>query len=186
MSKALTDIGFTVITAQDASNAHMHSALAAFEQHLIGAKLGLFFYAGHGSQVSGENFLLGSDFTTVSAAGVKAASMTLTSVREVFARAAPDAGVVILDACRDNPLKISFDTGERQIGLARTKGTTGLLIAYATDPGNVAFEGTGNNSIFTTALLRHLDEPGLDVRLMFGRVRQDVVLRTRGAASALG
>ncbi len=181
MSKKLASLGFTVITAQDASNADMHSALAAFEQELRGAKLGMFFYAGHGSQVSGENFLLGADFSEASTKGVKASSMTLTSVRESFARAAPDAGVVILDACRDNPLKINIDSGERQIGLARTKGSTGLLIAYATDPGNVAFEGTGNNSIFTTALLKHLDEPGLDVRLMFGRVRQDVVLRTRGA-----
>jgi hypothetical protein len=181
MSKSLSALGFVVITAQDASISDMQNALSAFEKQLEGAQLGLFFYAGHGSQVSGENFLLATDFADPSFAGIKSASLTLSTVREVFARAKPAAGVVILDACRNNPLNIKLDSGETQVGLARTKGTTGLLVAYATDPGNVAFEGTGENSIFTTALLKHLGEPGLDIRLMFGRVRQDVVLSSRGA-----
>ncbi len=181
LSEKLASLGFTIITAQDASTKDMHNALAAFENQMRGAKLGVFFYAGHGSQVLDENFLLAADFSGTDSKAIKKASLTLSSVREVFARSGPAAGIVILDACRDNPLQIELASGERQVGLARAKGVTGLLIAYATDPGNVAFEGTGNNSIFTTALLRHLAEPGLDVRLMFGRVRQDVVLRTRGS-----
>ena len=181
LSEKLGALGFVVISTQDASANDMNNALAAFEKQMVGAEMGLFFYAGHGSQAGGENFLIASDFSGSTANSVKSAAVTLSSVREAFQRANPEAGIVILDACRDNPLKIQVGSGDRQIGLARSQGSTGLLIAYATDPGNVAFEGTGDNSIFTTALLKHLAEPGLDVRLMFGRVRQDVVLQTRGA-----
>lgn len=181
MSKKLGALGFVVISAQDASSADMDRALNAFEKQLKGADLGLFFYAGHGSQAGGENFLLATDFQGSTSEAVKKSSLTLGRVREAFARARPNAGIVILDACRDNPLAVTLDPNGKAVGLARTKSATGLLVAYATDPGNVAFEGTGDNSIFTTALLKHISEPGLDVRLMFGRVRQDVVLRTRGA-----
>ncbi|MEM9851676.1 MAG: caspase family protein [Pseudomonadota bacterium] len=177
LAAKLGQLGFVVITAQDASTEDMNRALSVFEEQMTGAELGLFFYAGHGSQAAGENYLLASDFSGSTAPDAARAALTLTQVREAFARARPQAGIVILDACRDNPLEIT-DGGA---GLARTASNPGLLIAYATDPGNVAFEGTGDNSIFTTALLRHITEPGLDVRLMFGRVRQDVVLNTRGA-----
>jgi hypothetical protein len=181
MSQKLGSLGFVVITAQDASSADMLRALNAFEKQLAGAEMGLFFYAGHGSQASGENFLLATDFQGNSSDAVKAASLTLGKGRAAFAQAKPLAGVIILDACRDNPLAVQLDPTGKSNGLARSRSTPGVLIAYATDPGNVAFEGTGDNSIFTTALLKHISEPGLDVRLMFGRVRQDVVLRTRGA-----
>mgnify|MGYP001628245867 CR=1 FL=1 len=181
MAQKLAALGFVVISAQDASRTDMDRALGAFERQLKGAELGLFFYAGHGSQAGGENFLLATDFQGTTSAAVKQYSLTLGRVRDAFAKAKPDAGIVILDACRDNPLAITLDQAGKPVGLARAKSATGLLVAYATDPGNVAFEGTGDNSIFTTALLKHINEPGLDVRLMFGRVRQDVVLRTRGA-----
>ncbi|MEM7440300.1 MAG: caspase family protein [Pseudomonadota bacterium] len=179
MAKKLGNLGFVVITTQDASREDMERALAAFEKQLNGAELGLFFFAGHGSQAAGENYLLGTKFDGTSSKAVKDASLTLSAVRGVFARARPRAGIVILDACRDNPLNVAGTASGP--GLARTATGAGVLIAYATDPGNVAFEGTGDNSIFTTALLKHIAEPGLDVRLMFGRVRQDVVLNTRGA-----
>lgn len=172
-------LGFVVITAQDADIEDMQNALGAFEKQMQGAEVGLFFYAGHGSQAGGENYMLATDFNGTTSDSVKRASLTMTAVRDAFRRAKPRAGILILDACRDNPLNI--EGASDNIGLARTTSSSGLLLAYATDPGNVAFEGTGDNSIFTTALLRHIGEPGLDVRLMFGRVRQDVVLSTRGA-----
>jgi uncharacterized caspase-like protein len=164
LSEKLISLGFIVITAQDASVSDMNNALRSFEKQMSGADMGLFFYAGHGSQVTGENFLLAADFADATSEGVKSAAMTLTAVREAFGRAKPKAGIIILDACRDNPLNITLGTNKNPVGLARTKGASGLLVAYATDPGNVAFEGNGNNSVFTTALLKHLSEPGLDVR----------------------
>lgn len=179
MASRLGALGFVVITARNADRQDMDRALEAFEEQLDGADVGLFFYAGHGSQAGGENYLLGTNFEGNSSDAVKGASLTLGAIRDVFARAKPRAGIVILDACRDNPLDIEGSKDLR--GLARTTTGSGVLIAYATDPGNVAFEGTGDNSIFTTALLDHIGEPGLDVRIMFGRVRQDVVLKTRGA-----
>lgn len=178
MAQVLGELGFVVITAQDATKSDMDRALAAFEGQAQGAEVALFFYAGHGAQAEGENYMLATDFRGSDAAAVKAASLTMGDVRAAISRARPRAGILILDACRDNPLEIRGISGP---GLARTQTGAGLLIAYATDPGNVAFEGTGENSVFTTALLRHIREPGLDARLMFGRVRQDVVLRTRGA-----
>jgi hypothetical protein len=83
----------------------------------------------------------------------------------------------VLDACRDNPFA-GDEVG--QAGLAAVSGGVGTLVAYATDPGNVAADGLGENSTFTAALLEHIETPGIDVRIMFGRVRQEVVRLSRG------
>ena len=99
-------------------------------------------------------------------------------VRDLFAAASPDIGVVILDACRNNPF---VEAGQAPPGLARSSGGAGLLIAYATDPGNVAYDGTGENSVFTKAIIDNIGAKGVEARIMFGRVRQQVILETRGA-----
>jgi Caspase domain len=98
-------------------------------------------------------------------------------VRAALAAAHPGLGLIVLDACRNNPLS---ESGLAARGLARAQGGSGLLIAYATDPGNVAYDGSGENSVFTSALVESVGTPGLEVRLMFGRVRQEVVLASGG------
>ncbi|WP_160115940.1 caspase family protein [Candidatus Halocynthiibacter alkanivorans] len=173
----LETLGFQVTRAIDMDQAEMSAQIARFQTEAAGAEIALYFYAGHGVQIGGENYMIATDFQVSDAANLAAASVPMGAVRDAFAAARPDLGVLILDACRNNPF---VDAGVVERGLVRTKGVTGMLIAYATDPGNVAYDGIGENSVFTNALLDHISTPGLDARLMMGRVRQQVVLETFG------
>lgn len=176
LETTLSGMGFDVTVLVDADAPRMRTALAGFAARARDAETALFFYAGHGVQIAGENLLVGTAFDASDAAGLRDASLAMSEVKSALEAAAPRAGLILLDACRDAPVG---DDGMAQ-GLVRTGGGAGLLIAYATDPGNVAYDGEGENSVFTRALLEHLATPGLDVRLMLGRVRQQVVLDTFG------
>ncbi|MEM6637463.1 MAG: caspase family protein [Pseudomonadota bacterium] len=177
LADALRSQGFEVVEAVNKPYSDMRQALAEFGESAQGADVAMFFYAGHGVQVNGENYLIGTDFVGTSAADLETTSLKMSEVRSVIEQARPKSGIIILDACRDNPFSTA---GMAQPGLSRISGGAGLLIAYATDPGNVAFDGKGDNSVFTNALLEHIGTPGLDVRLMLGRVRQQVVMETFG------
>ena len=173
----LGELGFQVIEAVNQDQNGMDAALAEFSEAAKGAEMAVFFFAGHGVQVSGENYLVSSDFTNFGVAGLQNSATTMGEVRAIFEQAKPDVGIVILDACRNNPF---VETGQAPPGLARSSGGAGLLIAYATDPGNVAYDGTGENSVFTKAIVDNIATKGLEARIMFGRVRQQVILETRG------
>jgi len=178
LGNKLEELGFTVIKAIDRDQAAVEAALADFTVAAKNAKMAVFFFAGHGVQVSGENYLVSTDFTEFNASGLQNNAITMGDVRAAFEAASPDVGIVILDACRNNPFVAA---GQAPPGLARSNGGAGLLIAYATDPGNVAFDGAGNNSVFTKAIIDNIETKGLEARIMFGRVRQQVILETRGA-----
>ena len=177
LEKALDGLGFETRALIDADQAETDAALADFAREAEGADVALFFFAGHGVQIEGANYLLGSGFSTLSRAGIIGEALSLDDVRAALIRARPGLGLIVLDACRNNPFSQS---GLAARGLARAQGGSGLLIAYATDPGNFAYDGMGKNSAFTAALIGHIATPGLEVRLMFGRVRQDVVLASGG------
>lgn len=177
VAAALRALGFETDVLVDADRATMAAALEGFAIRAGGAEVALVFFAGHGVQIAGENHLLGSGFDAVTRDEIARESIGLDAMRAALARAAPGLGLIVLDACRSNPLA---DSGLTERGLARAQGGRGLLIAYATDPGNVAYDGLDANSIFSAALVDHLATPGLEVRLMFGRVRQDVVLASGG------
>lgn len=177
LGEALKGEGFDVIEAIDQDVDGMRHALELFSDRSIDAEIALFFYAGHGVQMAGENFFLGVDYDGLGARDAQALSLNMSEVREALERGRPEASLIIIDACRNTPFA---ESGIARPGLVRARGGAGIMIAYATDPGNVALDGEGNNSVFTEALLEHIDTPGLDVRLMFGRVRQQVVLDTNG------
>ena len=177
LGAALRDLSFTVIEVKDAEAAKMERALQDFQEAATGAEMAVFFYAGHGVQIGGENYLVGVDFSGGQQGALRRTSLSMSDVRSAMNAAAPAIGIVILDACRNNPFA---DNGLVRPGLVRDSGGAGLLIAYATDPGNVAFDGLGDNSVYTSALLKHIATPALDARLMLGRVRQEVVLATDG------
>ena len=177
LAEALGTHGFQVIEVLDQTRAEMVSALREFESAANGAEIAMVFYAGHGVQLADENYLIGTDFGGTSPDDLIASSLTMTELRQALERAKPAAGIVILDACRNTPFS---ESGMAAPGLLRARGGAGLLFAFATDPGNVAFDGRGDNSVFTGALLDHLATPGLDIRLMLGRVRQQVVIETFG------
>ena len=176
LSEALTRLGFTVRSEVDQTREQMLDALAWMRDAAEGADIALVFFAGHAVQAGQESFLIGVDLEVPSSSALVEASVTLTEVLATVDDLGADLSLVVLDACRDNPF-----TGEiGQAGLAPVSGGVGTLVAYATDPGNVAADGLGDNSTFTEALLDHVETPGIDVRIMFGRVRQDVVRMTRG------
>jgi uncharacterized caspase-like protein len=177
LAGALAPLGFATEVVTDASRAAAEAALEDFARRAAGADVALFFFAGHGVQIAGENRLLTAGFDALSREAIERESLSLDAVRAAFAAAKPKLGLIVLDACRNNPLA---ESGLAARGLARAQGGAGLLIAYATDPGNVAYDGVGANSIFTTALLEAVATPGLEVRLMFGRVRQAVVTASAG------
>ena len=177
LGAALTRVGFDVIASRNSTRADMLAALDRFGSDAAGAEMALVFYAGHGVQVASENYLIGVELSALSADAVVGSSVTLSEIRAAVETARADLSIIVLDACRNNPL---IETGITKVGLAQSSGTVGTLIAYSTDPGNVALDGRGRNSTFTEAMLEHIDTPGIDVRIMFGRVRQEVVRETRG------
>lgn len=186
---ALERIGFDVTRVMDGDGQVMNSALSNFIEEARESDIVLFYFAGHSVQVNGENYLLPITVDASEPASILEQSLSLGHVRNLLNAADPGLAIVILDSCRDNPLgpMATERTGETAAplvfgrGLAQTTGAAGMLIAYATQPGELAYDGEGDHSPFTESLLRYVEDPGLEIRLMFGRVREDVVVSTEGA-----
>jgi uncharacterized caspase-like protein len=184
VAEALRGLGFEVIEAVDLDQPDMLAKLDEFSGQLEGAGIGLFYYAGHGLQVNGQNYLVPIDARLQREAQVKLQTLPLDTVLETMEAAVP-IRIVLLDACRDNPLaqalKRSLAASRSAAvgqGLAKVRTTVGTLIAYATGPGDVASDGDGEHSPFTTALIEHIGTPGLEVRQVLGRVRNAVLEQT--------
>jgi uncharacterized caspase-like protein len=176
MTAALVDLGFTVTTLIDAGNREMYQAIREFGNDLNRADVGLFYFAGHGMQVEGINYLIpiGADIQTEGEVRFNAIDANL--VLSKMERAGISTSIIMLDACRDNPFARSFRSSSR--GLAVMDAPSGSLIVYATAPGSVAADGTDRNGIFTGALLRFIREPGVDVEIMLRKVRKEVMTST--------
>lgn len=180
---ALRDVGFEVVEAIDLPHDPFVRRLREFERAVTGADLGLVFYAGHGIQVGGENYLVPIDAALQREADIEFETVSLGTVMRTLRNAV--TRVVILDACRSNPLARAM----ARLGTGRSVGRglaaieqpdDGALVAFATAPGAEAADGTGANSPFTTALLKHLPTPGLEINVMLTRVRVDVREATGG------
>jgi uncharacterized caspase-like protein len=189
MDRALRSVGFDVVTVRDAEYQLMSRAIREFGDRATGAEVALFFYAGHGLQVSGHNFLLPVNAQIDELGDLRYEAFTLSLVLAELEDADPGLSVVVLDACRNNPITRQLARQSEVLGrsagvnegLARTEAATGTLIAYATAPGELALDGDGRHSPFTEALTRWVVEPDLEVGLMFRRVRETVVEMTEGA-----
>ena len=185
MALALKQLGFIVIEAIDQTKAGMEAKLKNFARELNNASVGLFFYAGHGLQVSGNNYLVPIDAKLSQENALDFEMVKLQLVQRIMERNTK-TNVIILDACRDNPLarNLARAMGTRSSainkGLAQVEAGVGTLISYATQPGNVALDGTGRNSPFTSALKSHLLTPGLDLTSILINVRNDVMANTNG------
>ncbi|MDC7789280.1 caspase family protein [Rhodoplanes sp. TEM] len=184
VAAALRRIGFTVIEGRDLDKHGLEDRIRAFGRALDRASTALFFYAGHGLQVAGKNYLVPVDAKLERPGDL---SFETVEVGQVLGQMEAEARVnlVFLDACRDNPLArtLARSLGTRSAsvgtGLASIQSAVGTMIAYATQPDNVALDGDGRNSPFTTALLKHLPTPGLDIAVTMRRIRSDVVAATR-------
>ncbi|PKN09826.1 MAG: hypothetical protein CVU73_02475 [Deltaproteobacteria bacterium HGW-Deltaproteobacteria-8] len=176
IAAALKDLGFKVTLLTDASHQKMDAAVREFGLNLRQGGVGLFYYAGHGVQVAGENYLVPVDANIASESDVKFSCLNAGLVLGKMEDAGNSLNVVILDACRNNPFARSFRSAER--GLAKMDAPTGSLIAYATAPGSVAGDGTGKNGVYTKHLLQNMRVPGLPITDLFMRVRMGVVAET--------
>jgi hypothetical protein len=185
VAEALAGLDFEVIEGFDLSKSDFDKRVLAFARKLKGADVGLFYYAGHGLQVNGRNFLVPVDAELEDEAALDFSMVELNTVLKQMERQ-PRTNLIFLDACRDNPLarNLSRSMGTRGgsvgKGLAGTSTGIGTMIVFATQPGNVAKDGTGDNSPFTTALLEFINSPGLNISTMMQRVRRSVIKATGG------
>lgn len=174
----LETCGFTVLSRIDSTHQEMDQALDEFQVALETSDVGLFFFAGHGVQIKGENYLAGVDVKVKDEITAKHSSLALNRVIEVMDNSACATSIVILDACRDNPFTRAWSRSMEDRGLAPVYAPRGTLIAYATSPGQKAGDGRGRNGDYTAALLQHLATPDCSIETMFKRVRN-----TLGAAT---
>ena len=185
VAAALERLGFDVVSGFDLGNADLRKTVRAFADKLAGADVALFFYAGHGLQVGGENFLIPIDAAIQTEADLDFNAVKMDLVSRQMERETK-VKIVMLDACRDNPFEkqLSRSMGKTRSanlkkGLAEVNTAGGTLIAFATDPGDVALDGDGKHSPFTEALLRHIETPGIEIGLMMRRVTKDVFEATK-------
>jgi uncharacterized caspase-like protein len=180
MAARLAGLGFEVHGGIDLDRKATLEAVETFARALEPDDLALFFYAGHGAQIGTENYIIPTDAVASDEVTLADASVRFqTILRTMELRA--DRRIVILDACRNNPFleaAASRSGGEPARGLAKVDGGVGTYIAFSTQPGNVALDGTGRNSPFTTALLAHIGDPQADIHAVMRKVRGDVVAAT--------
>lgn len=183
VAEALKALGFTVIFGTDLDKASMDRKVRDFAEELSGAKLGLFFYAGHGLQYAGHNYLVPIDAKLTTAPGLDFEMVRLDLVQRSM-EAESQVNLIFLDACRDNPLgrnlARAMGTRSTQIGtgLAAMESGVGTLISFSTQPGNVALDGSGRNSPYTGPFLKHIAKPGQDLSDILIAVRNDVMATT--------
>jgi len=176
MAASLQRLGFEVVLLTNANQQQMDSSVREFGLKLRQGGAGLFYYAGHGLQVGGENYLVPVNANIQTESDVRYTCLPAGMVLGKMEDARNDLNIIILDACRNNPFARSFRSAEQ--GLAKMDAPTGSLISYATAPGSVASDGTGKNGLFTQHLLKNMATPNLSVEEMFKRVRQSVVADT--------
>lgn len=173
VANTLRRLNFEVIERQNVTRETFALSVREFGDKLKGATVGLFYFAGHGLQVKGRNFLVPVDADIAREDEVPYRSIDVNEVLDKMDSARTPINLVVLDACRNNPFARSFKLS--QVGLAQMDAPAGTLIAFATSPGSVAQDGEGDNGLYTGALLRHINEAGLPVEQMLKRVRVDVV-----------
>jgi hypothetical protein len=184
LAVVLGKLGFTVIKGVDLDKPAMDRTIQEFAAALHGAEAGVFFYAGHGLQVNGVNYLVPTDAALASAAAPDFELVRLDVVQRSMERES-STNILFLDACRNNPLarNLARSMGTRSAeigrGLAAVESGVGTLISFSTQPGNVAFDGSGRNSPFTAALLRQLASPQDDLSSLLINVRNDVMSSTQ-------
>ena len=178
MTATLKEMGFTVILKKNADQRTMEDTIRHFGKQLRGGGVGLFYFAGHGMQVDGRNYLIPIDARIESESDVKYEAIDAGRVLGKMEDAENKINIVILDACRNNPFSRNFRTSER--GLARMDAPKGSLIAYATAPGEIAADGTERNGIFTKYLLKNMIVPNWPIELVLKQARIDVANETNG------
>lgn len=173
MSRALRACGFQVAELEDADRPRMREAIRAFGSRIAEGGVGLFYFAGHGMQVKGRNYLVPVGADIASEDEVASEALEVDAVLAKMESAHNRLNILILDACRNNPFGRSFRGGPQ--GLAQMDAPTGTFVAFATAPGRTAADGGASNGLYTAALLRQLGIPGLRLEDVFKRTRAEVL-----------
>jgi len=174
IAKELQNLGFEVLVYTDLSLNDMKKHIRTFGEKLSANKgIGLFYYAGHGIQYSGENYIIPVDAKIEKEQDIEFESVNLKRILGEMDYAQNNMNIVILDACRNNPFARSFRSSSSN-GLATTTAPQGTMIAYSTAPGSVASDGTGNNGLYTEELLKAITKPGIKIEDVFKQVRLNV------------
>src|ERR1700712_1032918 len=184
VTQLLTDSGFEVSTASDLSQGQLREQVSAFAGK-VAAKgadtVALVFYAGHGMQIDGENYLVPIDVDPKREADIPLQAVRLNDVLNTLTSVPTRMRIVLLDACRNNPFPELNKTAGQGLAIVDAKiGAPGTFLSYSTSPGAEAEDGNGADSPYTTALLAAAKEPGLSIEDAFKRVRVAVNKTTEG------
>lgn len=182
IAAALRRLGFTVSLATNASFDAMRRGLIALGRDAVGADMAAVYFAGHGMEINGQNWLIPIDAELKRDADAANEAVNLQSVMLQVSNTT-SLGLVILDACRDNPFAVRMNRSlatraATMGGLGRIEPTGNVLVAYAARDGTTALDGDARNSPFAAALLRNIEAPGVEVTFMFRNVRDDVMEAT--------
>lgn len=178
MASTLRSLGFSVDKVTNADRKTMRKKVRAFGEKLGPNRLGLFYFAGHGVQVEGKNFLIPTEADIKSEEEVFDEAIDAEMILRKMKYSGASMNIVIFDACRNNPFPRKFRSSSR--GLARIEGPAGSFIAYSTSPGSLAEDGDGKNSLYTHYLAKAMSTPNLTIEQVFKRVRAQVRKKTGG------
>jgi uncharacterized caspase-like protein len=187
VAAALRTLGFEVIHKTDLTKRDLELAMGQFARLSTSADAALFYYAGHALQYQGQNYLMPVDAALEDEISLRYQMISINDVRAALDQTS-GVKIMILDACRNNPVVDVFKrrvsgnsrTVEQSRGLARIDKTQGMVVSYATSADDVAADGAGRNSPYTAALLKRLQEPGLEIEVMFRRIAAEVNEVTNG------
>jgi uncharacterized caspase-like protein/lipoprotein NlpI len=177
----LQSMGFEVMKYENVSQSQLKQAINAYGIKLKEFEVGLFYYAGHGIQYKGSNYMIPIEADLQAAEQIEFDCVAADRVLAFMESASTKVNIIIMDACRNNPFERSWHRSVNGNGLAMMSAPTGSLIAYATAPGQVASDGESSNGLYTSALLKYLKDPGLNIEQVFKRVRTEVSEKSFGA-----
>jgi WD40 repeat protein len=180
MKNALQKFDFDVLMYENLGQSMMKKAMDEFGEKLKGYDVGLFFYAGHGIQSKGYNYLIPVDAELKSESQVEYDCVQADRILALMEESGTTVNIIILDACRNNPFERSWTRSANSRGLAFMNAPSGSLIAYATAPGSTASDGSGKNGLYTSAILESINIPDLNILQIFQNVRSLVSDRSQG------
>ncbi len=180
MAEVLGKVGFAVTLLTNGDQAQIETAVTMFAQQLSRDSVRLFYFSGHGMQVGGQNYLMPLGTSITAEEDVKYKAVPAGWVQERMEAARNALNILILDACRNNPLTRQWRSSQQGLAPMHAGMGADTLLAFATLPGQEALDGKGRNSPYTRHLLQQISTPGLQVEEVFKRVRAAVVQETGG------
>jgi hypothetical protein len=179
IESSLQRLGFDVVKTIDPTQKELKMVIDDFGEGLKGSDVGLFYFAGHGVQLKGLNYLIPVDANLSTEKMVEYDCVDAGRILAHMEDARTNVKLMVLDACRNNPFERSWGRGIGQRGLATMNAPKGSLIAYSTAPGTTASDGSGDNGLYTGALLNHISEKSARVNTMFQKVRLEVMEKSK-------